>query len=332
MDNPKISVIVPVYNVEQYLHRCIDSILAQTFTDFELLLINDGSTDKSGKICDEYAKKDKRIRVFHKENGGVSSARNVGLDNAKGEWVTFVDSDDWVEINYFSDLMKDNYIADLTYFGCRFCFENDSYTIYIPNEFYSQDKETIEKQLGWLKNNPQKVDYLGFTWNKLFNRNIILKNHIAFTENLTLREDEVFTLMYARNIASLRVKAISLYNYRTSYTGLAHSKKSNQEYVLLATQLLKNIEYYSNKNLLDYEYNAILQFYFTAIVKETFLSKFWIHSAKQFIMAGRCHNNQTQNRCIKLIFSFNNSIYNYTMLMLICIFYKLKNLICFFQY
>lgn len=85
---PKISVIVPVYNTEKYLHRCVDSILAQTFTDFELLLIDDGSTDSSGAICDEYAQKDSRVRVFHKENGGASSARNLGLDNATGEWIT----------------------------------------------------------------------------------------------------------------------------------------------------------------------------------------------------------------------------------------------------
>ena len=96
---PQISVIVPVYNTEKYLHRCIDSILAQTFTDFELLLIDDGSTDNSGTICDEYATKDSRVRVFHKKNGGVSSARNLGVDNAKGEWVTFVDSDDCVPQN-----------------------------------------------------------------------------------------------------------------------------------------------------------------------------------------------------------------------------------------
>lgn len=98
--NPKISVIVPVYNTEKYLHRCIDSILAQTFTDFELLLIDDGSKDNSGTICDEYAAKDSRVRVFHKENGGVSSARNLGLDNAKGEWISFVDSDDYTD-SYF---------------------------------------------------------------------------------------------------------------------------------------------------------------------------------------------------------------------------------------
>ena len=92
--NPKISVIVPVYNVEQYLRRCIDSILAQTFTDFELLLIDDGSKDSSGEICEEYAGKDARIRVFHRQNGGVSTARNLGIDKAKGEWITFSDSVD----------------------------------------------------------------------------------------------------------------------------------------------------------------------------------------------------------------------------------------------
>lgn len=92
----KISVIIPVYNTEKYLRECLDSVLAQTFTDFEVLVINDGSTDSSGKICDEYAEKDSRIKVFHKENGGVSSARNLGLDHAKGEWICFVDSDDEV--------------------------------------------------------------------------------------------------------------------------------------------------------------------------------------------------------------------------------------------
>ena len=89
-----VSCIIPVYNTEKYLPRCIESVLAQTFVDWELLLIDDGSTDASGSICDEYAAKDERIRVFHKENGGISSARNVGLNYAQGEWIFFVDSDD----------------------------------------------------------------------------------------------------------------------------------------------------------------------------------------------------------------------------------------------
>ncbi len=103
--SPLVSVIVPVYNTEKYLRRCIDSILAQTFTDFELLLINDGSKDNSGAICDEYAKKDSRIRVFHKENGGVSTARNLGLNDAKGDYIIFLDADDyWYNSTFLQEL------------------------------------------------------------------------------------------------------------------------------------------------------------------------------------------------------------------------------------
>lgn len=93
---PTLSIIVPVYKVEPYLHRCVDSILAQTFTDFELILVDDGSPDNCGAICDEYAAKDSRILVIHKENGGLSDARNAGLDIAKGEYIGFVDSDDYI--------------------------------------------------------------------------------------------------------------------------------------------------------------------------------------------------------------------------------------------
>ena len=103
---PLVSIIVPVYNAEEYLNRCVDSILSQTMTDFELLLIDDGSKDDSGRICDEYSEKDARVRVFHKPNGGVSSARNLGLDNAKGKWITFVDADDRCSCNYLEHLLS----------------------------------------------------------------------------------------------------------------------------------------------------------------------------------------------------------------------------------
>lgn len=106
---PLISVIVPVYKVEPYLSRCIDSILTQTFKDFELILINDGSPDNCGKICDEYAQKDRRIQVIHKENGGLSSARNAGIDwafeNSNSQWLTFIDSDDWIHPQYLELLL-----------------------------------------------------------------------------------------------------------------------------------------------------------------------------------------------------------------------------------
>ena len=105
---PVISVIVPVYNVEKYLHRCVDSVLVQTFTDFELILVDDGSPDNCCKICDEYAEKDHRIQVIHKENGGLSDARNAGIDwafaNSDSEWITFIDSDDWIHPRYLEAL------------------------------------------------------------------------------------------------------------------------------------------------------------------------------------------------------------------------------------
>lgn len=106
MDNtlPLISVIVPVYNVEKYLKRCLDSIRKQTYSNIEILLIDDGSTDQSGRICDDFAKLDSRVRVFHKENGGVSTARNLGIEQAKGEYITFVDSDDYVDSDYIEYL------------------------------------------------------------------------------------------------------------------------------------------------------------------------------------------------------------------------------------
>ena len=104
--NPEISIIVPVYNVEKYLKRCIDSILNQSFTDFELILVDDGSTDNSGEIIDEYAIKDERIKVIHKENGGLSSARNVGIEYSKGNYIAFVDSDDYINKNMYKFYIK----------------------------------------------------------------------------------------------------------------------------------------------------------------------------------------------------------------------------------
>lgn len=121
MNQPKISVIVPVYNDEKWLRRCVDSILTQTYTDFELLLVDDGSTDGSGAICDEYTAKDSRVHVFHQPNGGVSSASNLGLDNARGEWISFVDSDDWMDMNYLESLLTVDNVAEFRL--SPFCIE-----------------------------------------------------------------------------------------------------------------------------------------------------------------------------------------------------------------
>lgn len=192
MKSPAISVIVPVYNTEQYLHRCVDSILAQSFTDFELLLIDDGSTDGSGAICDEYADKDSRVRVFHKLNGGVSSARNLGLDNAKGVWVSFCDSDDlpfedWlanyeVDSDPDADLICQGFKTDKKTFGP---FRNQDEVSFE----YDGDAEGLTEQLVW-------HNAIGYPWCKIYRLDIIKDNNLLFDTNIKMREDEIFLYFY----------------------------------------------------------------------------------------------------------------------------------------
>ena len=171
---PLISVIVPVYNVEKYLARCVDSILAQTYSHLEIILVDDGSQDDSGKICDEYAAKDARIQVIHKENGGLSSARNAGIDAAKGEYLAFVDSDDWIEPDAYDRMMEliEKYSVKLVCAGR-----------------YDAGGETGEKQLGLCPPKEEVVtteELVGrvFTWDncdssacdKLYHRSLF-ENH-----------------------------------------------------------------------------------------------------------------------------------------------------------
>ncbi len=124
---PAFSIIVPVYNAEKTLQRCVDSILAQTFEDFELILINDGSKDQSGDICDEYAAKDSRVKTVHKTNGGVSSARNAGLRIAQGEYIAFIDSDDYIDNDYL--LGFKHYDADLIISGAKLISINNNWGV-----------------------------------------------------------------------------------------------------------------------------------------------------------------------------------------------------------
>ena len=116
----KISVIIPVYNVEKYLYRCVDSVLGQTYYNIEVILIDDGSTDSSPEICDEYQKRDKRVKVIHKKNSGAASSRNIGLSSAKGDYIAFIDSDDYIELDMYENMMKINeeYNCDIVLCDC----------------------------------------------------------------------------------------------------------------------------------------------------------------------------------------------------------------------
>lgn len=209
-----ISVIVPIYNSEAYLDRCIQSVLEQTCNDFELLLVDDGSTDSSGAICDAYAAKDSRVRVFHKKNGGVSSARNLGLDHAQGEYVTFCDADDYVATDWlaaYSKAIAEN--IDLAIQG-----------------YYSVEGEnTIEKSLQPNQGTgievkrqlitslfSQEVYY--YLWVKLFRRDLLEAHHIRFDEQSILGEDTQFISKYMEYVESYTCIDTMGYYYRVPAT------------------------------------------------------------------------------------------------------------------
>lgn len=224
--HPIVSVIVPVYNAEKYLHRCVDSILAQKFTDFELLLVNDGSKDKSGEICDEYAAKDSRVCVFHKENAGASSARNYGLDKAEGKYICFVDADDWVEINYIENLIPGDG-EDMVI--CSFVKET-MMSAFLSNII--RDKRNIESSLHLL------IDHMAVCSPccKIISSDIIRRNNIRFDVNVSAGEDMLFICDYfSTGLDKIRTISLPLYHYYVADTAsLSHRivDYKTTEYVL----------------------------------------------------------------------------------------------------
>lgn len=212
---PTISVIVPVYNVEKYLRCCVDSILAQTFTDIEVLLVDDGSTDSSGAICDEYAKKDSRVRVFHKTNGGVSSARNLGLDEALGKWIMFVDSDDKVAPEICEQLLghaSNGCIPMCTHYGWHGEELRRSMPEVNAGEIYSITKYLL---LG---------NRITMVWGKLYKKEIIDIDCKRFEETASFAEDAIFNYDYIKDIESYCLIDEPLYYYRVLSNSLSHGR------------------------------------------------------------------------------------------------------------
>lgn len=234
-NSPLLSIIVPVYNVEQYLPRCIDSILSQTFTDFELILVDDGSTDNSGKFCDEYSLKDNRVIVLHKENGGVSTARNYGLDIAKGDYIAFADSDDYVDSKWlenFISVLKDEDIIVQGFIGVS---DNKEVRSYIPENNCDTNTKLIEKLID--------NSVYGYLFAKLFNRSIIEDNHIRFDCKSTFREDEQFISRYMEFTQKISISEKWGYYYNIPFADKKY--KGNPYYSLLYIfKSLDNIYHY----------------------------------------------------------------------------------------
>ena len=301
MNNPAISIIIPVYNAEKYLRRCIESVLSQSFTDFELILVDDGSKDKSPQFCDEYASQDTRVRVIHKANGGVSAARNDGLDIAKGEYITFIDSDDWVERDYLSTLS--NYRDyDIVFFSHRLIYE-DGYISEFLFEAKEGDKQNIWEIVASLRKNAVGSNFYGYTWNKMFRRDIIEKYKIRFIEGLRISEDEVYTLDYCTHAKSIKVLPLCLYNYSVLGTGLTATKNSADEYKKLADSYLAILNR-ENNNSIDKVYIPVIaeKLYMAAINQNNLLyalSRF--KQMKNALKKG--HINKVSSRKTRLIAS-----------------------------
>ena len=208
-NTPLISIIVPVYNVERYLPRCIESILRQTYTNFELILVDDGTPDRSGIICDRYAEKDSRIKVMHKENGGVSTARNVGIDAAKGEWITFVDADDWVSNDYIealvTPLLQGQYDLSVGSIEVRGI---NKYSKPLKNESIDIINANDEKKISLLC----RHEFYG-PWSILYSSRILRENNICFVVGMKYGEDLVFLLDYLKYCKNICATSKTVYYY-----------------------------------------------------------------------------------------------------------------------
>lgn len=236
MNIPQISVIVPVYNVEKYLTQCIESILSQTYQEFELLLIDDGSEDNSGSICDHYSNIDSRVHVFHKENGGVSSARNMGIEHAKGEWVCFVDSDDWIDkdtFEYITGLWKG---ADFLQFGYRRTGGTASEYSYVPSKVLRYSTSVY----------CTKRIYHSAICGYSLKLNIIKKYKISFPNHIKYGEDQAFILKTLICSSEIVILDRHFYNYRDREGSAMHASESismGKDHLLVIEDLLLFIEH-----------------------------------------------------------------------------------------
>jgi glycosyltransferase involved in cell wall biosynthesis len=220
---PNISIIVPVYNAEKYLHRCVNSILNQTFIDWECILIDDGSTDESGKICDEYSNKDTRFHVIHKKNGGVSSARQLGIETAIGDYVIHVDPDDWIEPDMLEELYKKIVEDDADMVICDFIWNRPSGISLSSQKPSAFDSKSI------------MIDLLterlhGSCWNKLVRRDIIVTNHITFPPQLSIHEDMFFFTELLLNNIKVTYLNKAFYHYVIGENANSISQTIGQSY------------------------------------------------------------------------------------------------------
>lgn len=246
-----ISIIMPVYNKYNYLMKSINSIINQTYKDFELIIVDDGSSDGSEKLCDEFAKKDQRIRVIHLKNSGVSNARNVGLDNAKGKYLQFIDSDDYVDEDMLEKLYNKatQYDVDIVISG-----------ITKVNHDYEVLNETLPKLIGVKSKNEMLENFsaeqrstgiYGCVSNKFIKRDIVEKIKLRFDTKIKLAEDLDFYLKLYEHISSIYFYDISFYYYIQNATNSSTSEDFKHDYLTQINISLRQKDLLSKNNMLN---------------------------------------------------------------------------------
>ncbi len=279
MDNkiPRLSVIIPVYNVESYIRECLDSVLNQSFSDIEVICVDDGSTDKSGIILDEYAQRDARILVIHKENGGPVSARKAAMPLVSGKYVTFVDSDDWIDRTMYHELMRimEDSDSDIVTSGCIREYGNTS----------SVDGDMLEAKVyagkmlkDELLNNLVEVDpFFGpnikvFEVGKLYKKELIVKYQMLVDDIIHVGEDCAVVYPCLLNARKVAVSGKNFYHYRIRGGSVAYTQLSNEEGSLDALDELLKREFLQRKKDIsnaEIQYKAIVMFNRLVVMPET---------------------------------------------------------------
>ncbi len=250
-----ISVVVPVFNTGKYLDRCIDSLLAQTYKDMEILIVDDGSTDGSGAVCDAQCDKSPLIQVFHKANGGLSSARNYGMARAKGEFIIFPDPDDWVEPEYLQKLLfiQESNQADMGICGFYLTYgKKDVFGLEMTEPLTMNRDEAMKYLI-------RPYAFSGSVWNKLFRTKIIQEHHLLFDEDFHYAEDLHFCVRYFQYCDRFAYHPIALYHYSQDTGGVTRFSALNQRKLsgLLAYKKITELLQTDYPNLAEIEYSKL---------------------------------------------------------------------------
>ena len=276
----KTTIIVPVYNSQDYLHKCITSILEQSHKNLELILINDGSKDNSAQICDDYAKKDDRIIVIHQENSGVSVARNQGIEKASGDFIIYVDSDDWIQPEYVTDLLLNSSDPEneLLWVGRSFVYPTHTDYVDWGNQTINIQDALANKEIA--KN--------GFITAKLFNTKIIKNNNIRFKKNISYGEDWLFCMEYMKYVT--HIKTIVNYNYMYNRdlrnTSLVAKRFKYEQYFELfnfANESINNIYENANDSRSTHLRYFIAKRYLLSAIKAMYRKDSYIHRKQRLV-------------------------------------------------